>query len=377
MQVPPTTGHPQLAALTPEELAAFEAALMERRRLVYDFLENWPGAERFRPEQIHDAAFSYIKRRGKALRPMLLLLSCGAVGGDEQVALPAAAAVEVYQTWTLVHDDIIDRDQTRRGRPTVHAEYASRAAQHYGLAPPEAAHYGTTVAILTGDIQQAWCYALMAELAGRGVDAALVLELIDRMASSLTPQLLEGEMLDVQYALVPPDHLTEEDILAMLTKKTGSLLEYAAWCGAKIGLAGKPDPHDRASRLSRFAYLCGTAFQLRDDLLGLVADEQVLGKPVGSDLREGKRTLVVFHALARATERDRTALLSVLGNANASPQEIRRALDIINSTGAGDEVARLANRYIADAMRELYQLPDTPHRRLLESWAKFLLARQH
>src|SRR3954452_14637352 len=113
--------------------AAFLQALEERRRLVYDYLDDWPGATHFKPREIHDAIYSYIRRRGKALRPLVLLLSCAAVGGDEEQALPAAAAVEVFHTWTLVHDDIIDRDDTRRGRPTVHAEFAAHAARTYGL----------------------------------------------------------------------------------------------------------------------------------------------------------------------------------------------------------------------------------------------------
>ncbi len=367
----------EYTALTAEERASFEEALRERRRLVYDFLEGWPGIARFRPVQIHDAVLSYIKRRGKALRPALLMFCCGAMGGDEGAALPAAAAVEVYQTWTLVHDDIIDRDRTRRGHPTVHASYADLAMRHYGLPAPDAEHYGTAVAILTGDAQQAWCYALLAELARRGVDPALVVELIQRMASWLTPRLLEGEMLDVQFSMAPPDELTEEDILTMLTKKTGALLEYAAWCGARIGLAGRPDPHDYASKLSRFAYLCGTAFQLHDDLLGLTADESVLGKPVGSDLREGKRTLVVFRALASASEQDRAEILSVLGNPQAGPREVERAVAAIRRTGAFDSVVELANSYVGQAMQILAQLPDSPYRALLGSWARFLLARQH
>src|SRR5687768_2853672 len=92
----------------------FQRALELRRDKVYAYLDNWPGAEQFRPMDIHDGIFSYIKRRGKALRPLVLLLSCAALGGDEEQALPAAAAVEVFQTWTLVHDDIIDRDAFRR-----------------------------------------------------------------------------------------------------------------------------------------------------------------------------------------------------------------------------------------------------------------------
>ena len=204
------------AALRRRDLHAFEEALRVRRDLVYDYLDTWPGAGAFRPPEIHEALFSYIKRRGKALRPVLLLFSCAAVGGDEASAIPAAAAVEVFQTWTLVHDDIIDRDDTRRGKPTVHAQYKARGLQELELDEGSAAHYGTTVGILAGDLQHSWCYALLAGLSGRGASDALVLELVRRMASSLTPQLLEGEMLDVQFALPGAEMPSERELLDML-----------------------------------------------------------------------------------------------------------------------------------------------------------------
>src|SRR5688572_5365621 len=210
----------------------FQEALETRRDKVYAYLEGWPGAAQFRPIDIHDGIFSYIKRRGKALRPLVLLLSCAAVGGDEEQALPAAAAVEVFHTWTLVHDDIIDRDATRRGSPTVHAHYTSHAHTAHGIPHDEAAHYGTAVAILAGDLQQSWCYDLLGSLSDRGVKPDLIVVLMRRMAGVLTPQLMEGEMLDVQFSLMPIEELSEDDIIRMLTRKTAALLEYAAWAGA-------------------------------------------------------------------------------------------------------------------------------------------------
>ena len=360
-----------------QEWSVFGDALMSRRSLVYDYLDNWPGAEQFRPRDIHDALFSYIKQRGKALRPLLVLLSCGAVGGDEAQALPAAAAVEVFHTWTLVHDDIIDRDETRRGSPTVHARFAAHARDGHGVGPDEAAHYGTALAILAGDLQQSWCYALLGDLAARGVADTLALSLIRRMATSLTPQLMEGELLDVQFSLMTPDTLDEERVLDMLGKKTGALLEYAAWCGATIGLAGRPDPDGLASRLGRFAYLCGTAFQLHDDLLGLTADEALLGKPVGSDIREGKRTLLVYKALSLADECQRGLILRTLGNPRASGQDISDVISVFEETGAITQVKRLANSLIDQAIALLVPLADSQYKRLLNTWATFLLARQH
>ncbi len=355
----------------------FEAAMLERRRLVYDYLDNWPGTSDFKPTDIHDGLFSYIRQRGKALRPILLLLSCGAVGGDERQALPAAAAVEIFHTWTLVHDDIIDRDDTRRGSPTVHARYAAHVERNHGLGQSAASHYGMAVAILTGDLQQSWAYSLLADLQERGVDARLVLELMRRMSAHLTPQLLEGEMLDVQYSLMLQASLTEGAVLDMLGKKTAALLEYAAWSGAKIGLAGKPDTMGYAAKLARFAYLCGIAFQLRDDLLGLTADQALLGKPVGSDIREGKRTLVIHKALASANDSEKKHLLSTLGDPQASAGAVAETLRILHSTGAYAQVEELATSYISQSFEQLRALPETLYRALLGAWSRYLLERKH
>lgn len=355
----------------------FATAVEQRRGKVYDFLDRWAGATAFQPEDIHEAIYSYISRKGKALRPVVLLLSCGAVGGDENQALPAAAAVEVFHTWTLVHDDIIDRDDTRRGRPTVHAQYRAHAADIHHLDPEAAGHYGQAVAILAGDLQQSWAYALLGVLPERGVAPEVVLETMQRMANWLTPSLLEGEMLDVQYSLTPFEELSEEQVLNMLTKKTGALLEYSAWCGAKIGLANRADTHGWADKLGRFASLCGTAFQLHDDLLGLTAEEALLGKPVGSDIREGKRTLIVYRALRHSTPAGRRAILSALGNHGADGSMIAEALSAIHSSGAADEVRELANSYISQADAILIELPPSEYRDLLAAWAAFLLARTH
>jgi geranylgeranyl diphosphate synthase type I len=355
----------------------FIAELKRRRDLVYEYLDSWHGAGDFKPADIHDALFSYVRNRGKGLRPALLMLCAGAVGGDELQALPAAAAVEIFQIWTLVHDDIIDRDLLRRGSPTVHSSYAQQGLERYSLTKTEAEHYGLSVAILAGDLQQSWGYALLCDLANRGVGAELVLKLINRMSASLTPRLLEGEMLDVQFSLSPVESLTEDDILRMLSGKTAALLEYAAWAGAMIGLADREDQNGNAERLGHFAALCGTAFQLQDDLLGLTADEATLGKPVGSDIREGKRTLLVFYALAALDEANRSKLVSVLGAQQASSSEIRSAVDIILNSGARERVETLANSYISQALNILDELPDSESKGLLRQWASFLLARRH
>jgi geranylgeranyl diphosphate synthase, type I len=365
----------------------FRQALKERRDLVYNYLDNWPGIHTFQPDHMRQAILSYVQQRGKGLRPALLLLSCGALGGDEEQAVPAAAAVEIFHIWTLVHDDFIDRDATRRGSPTVHAEFSDLAESQSGLSRQDATHYGASVAILAGDLQQSWSYGLLCELVDRGVPADLVVELVRRMATRLTPQLMEGEMLDVQYSL-PNSRATggvgevalvpsSTEILAMLEKKTGALLEYAAWAGARLGAAGSGMSPVHAESVADFARMAGLAFQLHDDVLGITADERELGKPVGSDIREGKHTYLVSLTIERATPMQREALFTALGNRSATPTQVADAVGAIQAAGALEATANLANSYIDTAVRSLDLLPASAQRDLLRAWALYLLARTY
>jgi geranylgeranyl diphosphate synthase type I len=197
------------------------------------------------------------------------------------------------------------------------------------------------------------------------------------MSTSLTPRLLEGEMLDVQFSIARADELTEQQILHMLSGKSAALLEYAAWAGATIGLGDSPDSHDFAGRLARFAVLSGVAFQLQDDLLGLTADESKLGKPVGSDLREGKRTLILHRALLSSPGHDRARLASIIGRPDATPAEAEEALAIIRRTDALEYADSLAHSLINQALHNLESLPHSRARQMLASLADFVLARSY
>ncbi|HUS15010.1 MAG TPA: polyprenyl synthetase family protein, partial [Chloroflexia bacterium] len=338
-------------------------------------------AEHFAPAHSREAIYHYLGRHGKALRPLMLLLSCGAAGGDEARALPAAAAVELFHTWTLVHDDIIDRDDLRRGQPTVHAAFAARARADWDYPASEAAHYGVTTSILAGDQQQGWAYALLAELPERGVTPAVALSLIRDMALVLEPGLLAGEMLDVQYSHRPIAEVSEDAILDMLTRKTALLYGFAARAGAAIGLdaagqSGSPEGVTLTAALERFAGLCGLAFQLQDDLLGITGDEARLGKPIGSDLREGKKTVIIHHALTHAPHAVVVRVRAVLGNAAATPAEVEATVRLLEDSGSIAYVRGLSQDYVTQALAQLSMLPDTPNRKLLYLWARYLVARE-
>lgn len=350
-------------------------AVARRRKLLMDYLLQERFVKRFQPAHIREAVYSYVKSGGKSLRPAVAMLACGALGGEEKAVLPVAAAIEIYHTWTLVHDDVIDRDRTRRGGPTVHTEYADRARQDFGWTGADAEHYGRTIALLTGDVQQAWSWSLLFEARHEGgVVADVVLALAQELASHVTPLLVEGETLDVQFVGMRKQ-INEADVVDMLWKKTGVLYEFAGRAGAAIALNSADSDVPEALALARFCSLCGTAFQIQDDILGVVGDTQQLGKPVGSDIREGKSTLLTLKALQSANERQRARLQSILGNARASDDAINEVAQLLRDLGAIKYAQDLSHKYVDEALAHLRPLPDSEYKVLLRSWANYLIQR--
>lgn len=345
--------------------------------------------ERFRrwfgPADLRDAAFAYVNRPAKRLRPAVLLLSCRAVGGDEEVALPVAAAIELVHTWTLTHDDLIDDDSLRRGLPTVHVLMRDTAPE--GAAPgrpDERDRYGRRAAILVGDAQHAWSVAALLEAAmpdiegrptERCVDAAVILAIAHILESKTVQDLIRGEALDIRYEAADRRRIDEQVVVEMLRLKTGVLYEFCAMAGAMIGLGTTDPEHGLVKALARFAGSCGVAFQLQDDILGITGDEAVIGKPVGSDIREGKCTTIVLHALRHARPHEVTFIEAVLGDKQATEAEVDDVRGLFSSLGSIAHTKRLAAGYIAEGLRHLRDVPESSDRQLLEDWAAFVLER--
>ena len=355
--------------------SALLEAVESRKRILLAYLMQERFQRRFQPAHIRDAVFSYLRGGGKSLRPAVALLACGALGGDEARALPVAAAIEIYHMWTLVHDDVIDRDDTRRGLPTVHREFSRRAAEEFGWAPEAAEHYGRTIAMLAGDVQQSWSWSLLFDAHLEfGVSAEIVLQLGQDLASRVTPLLVEGETLDVQYSGAALA-LDETAIIDMLWKKTGVLYEFAGRAGAAIALDNADASLPAARAISRFCSLCGAAFQIQDDILGIVGDERQLGKPVGSDIREGKTTLLTLKALEQADAQQRKLILRTLGEDGASPADVKAVIQILRELGTVRYAQERSRRTVEEALGHLGVLPPSPHRDLLDQWARYLIQR--
>ena len=227
---------------------------------------------------------------GKRLRPMLLLLACGIFADDVQQALPAAAAVEVFHNFTLLHDDIMDNAAIRRGKPSVHAKW------------------GQNVAILSGDAMLIYAYRLLA-----GVPAACLPRVLETF-NAMALEVCEGQQYDMDFEQRRKVSVVE--YLHMIELKTSVLLAGSVAIGAMLGGASDED----CRKLRNFATELGLAFQLQDDLLDSYGDER-LGKAIGGDILEGKKTYLMITAMSRADEATREELRRLLADAELPSAE--------------------------------------------------------
>lgn len=355
----------------------FITELSNNEALVTDFIfESYKKSKKINPQILEKCVLSYLERPGKKLRPAIVMLACQAFGGEKERALPLAAAVELFHTWTLVHDDIIDNDSLRRGVETVHVKAEKYAHQDLGLSPNVSEKYGKDVAILTGDIQHGWAISLISKyLPLQGVAPEVVLHLITELQIDMLRTLVEGEILDVDFGLFYSiKDLTDDQIIDMLYKKTGVFYEFCGKAGALIG-QNSLEMTAEVEAITKFCSDCGTAFQVRDDILGLVGKENDLGKPVGSDIREGKKTIIVREALTNASESEREYLLSVLGNQKAEKDQIITATKLIYDLGGIDKAHAIATKKIKSAIPYLDIIADSREKDLLLMWADYMIER--
>lgn len=304
-------------------------------------------------KRLYDASLHLLKAGGKRLRPLLTVLSAKLFGLDEDVALYPAASIELLHNFTLIHDDIMDRDDFRRGVPTVHKVY------------------GEAMAILAGDLLFSKSYEAMLMLVGKVPDSLIVKALRELTWAAVT--VAEGQSLDMEFE--GRDDVRMEEYFTMIFKKTAALFKASAYIGSVLAGAGDND----LMRICEFAKSVGIAFQIRDDELGLVGDEKVLGKPVFSDLREGKKTLLIIYALNNVGTRERELILKNLGNIRASEEDLRQVAKIVVDSGALEFSNKVAEDYLRRGLTALDEISakDLKAKKLLRDFAVFLTKRSY
>lgn len=305
-----------------------------------------------------DPAAEYLSRGGKALRPALCLATCEAFGGDPARALSSAAAIELLHTAFLVHDDVEDESDLRRGGPTLHRRYGRAAAMNAGD--------GLAVLAL-GALRE------NERLLG-GRLAARVWAEFDFMAR----QTVEGQALELGWQRDGLTDLGPDDYLDLIMKKT---CWYTTLLPLRVGvLVASARPPDLTAML-RFGFFLGAAFQIRDDLLNLTGAESLYGKERLGDLREGKRTLMLIHLLAVADAEDRRRLerwlaLPAAGRTGSVREEILALMREHGSLSFADEFARGIARSAAVAFDEAFaDVPDSPARRFVAGLVPYMVDR--
>ncbi len=279
------------------------------------------------PASLYEPVRYVLAGQGKRLRPVLLLLAAEVFGVEARRALPAALAVEVFHNFTLVHDDIVDKADTRRGRPTVHVTW------------------GTDTAILCGDYLMGLSYELLAR-----TDTPHLPDLMQVFSEMMT-RLCEGQSLDKEFE--KRDTVSVADYLDMIDGKTGALLRAVVELGGVIGGASEA----QRATLRAFGEEAGRAFQIQDDLLDLVAEDDRWGKTIGGDLMEGKKTLLLLEALERA-EGDEYAWFARIHHNDGLPAgEVDEARARMQRLGVLDEARTAVLRHTAAAIEHLEALP--------------------
>lgn len=364
--------------MTRQQHDSFLDELKSTADFVVDYLLQSEFLRRFKPDDILDAVTLYVQSGGKRLRPAILMWSAGAMGGDPLSALPAASAVEIFHTWTLIHDDILDRDDRRRGSQTVHEKFHEIARRRNPeLSDEENLHYGISVGILAGDVQHGWGVSMLTNLTvEKGIDPAISLHLIEQLDNEVLNLLVEGELLDIQYTYRHLEEVSLENIEEMLWKKTGVLYKFCAGAGGLIGLGELSPADERILALEEFSSQCGLAFQLQDDLLGVIGDPEQTGKPVGNDIREGKRTAVVYYAWQNADPGERMKIDEALGNPRIDDRKLDEVIDILRRRGGIEQTSQRAKKLVEDALPKLDRLPPSRYRDLLRTWGEFMIARE-
>ncbi len=356
-------------------MTAFKDELRRVGEEIGDFLKNDPFPKAIRPASLGEAVRDYPGRGGKRIRPALVLWACELFGGDRAQAVPAAAALEIYHNWTLVHDDIIDRDELRRGRPSEHVALRDYAASELKADAPLAAFFGESFAILAGDVQQGWAVEALASVADRGVDPALALKLVRAMQTKLNRELISGEALDVEFELRDPATVSEAAVMNMINGKTGAIMEFALHCGAAFAKGAYEPASPDFQALSRYAANLAAAFQLQDDMLGVFGDEKVIGKPLCSDFQEAKPTMLYLEAVRRLPAERRPELDALLRLPRYSDADIASIRAILTETGAADAVRGSIAALSGLAKNALQPLPDNPWRAMLNTLVDQMLIR--
>lgn len=282
---------------------------------------------------------------GKRLRPRLVLLAAEMFGGKEEKVLPAALAIEVFHNFTLLHDDVMDKADIRRGRPTVHVRWNDNTA------------------ILSGDQMVIEAYTLLSRVPADRLSETL------RLFNKMATEICEGQQYDMEFER--REQVSIEEYMQMIRLKTSVLLATALQIGAYV--AGANAAQQKA--LYEYGINIGLAFQIQDDILDVYGDPRTFGKAIGGDICCNKKTYMLLTALQRADDETRAELEQWLQTQDKSDEKIQAVTDIYTRTGAREVCETVMQLHTHEALSQLNALPQNDATEQLRKLAEKLVMR--
>lgn len=306
---------------------------------------------------------------GKRIRPALVYYGYLAAGGqEEEKIIEASMSIELTHAFLLIHDDIIDRDAKRHGVATLHERY-KKIGRRLSL-EKDGTHFGNSMAMLAGDIASAMANEV---IFNSRFEPATIMRALNKL-QQIVYTIVPGEMLDVVMEM--QGSATEKDILRMYEGKTSS---YSFEGPLHLGglLAGSADDAMLA-KFSAYSMPVGKAFQIRDDVIGLFGSEKKTGKPIGSDVIEGKQTILLVKALETGTKEQKEIIRRYLGKKDLGADELEEFREAIRSTGALEYAQNLSSRLVEEAKKALSEIDfkNAEAREFLEALADYIISRE-
>jgi geranylgeranyl diphosphate synthase type I len=295
------------------------------------------------PSGLYKASRHLVEAGGKRLRPVMLLMAADAVGAEARKLVSAALSIELIHNFTLIHDDIMDNAELRRGKQSVHMIW------------------GISGAILAGDTLYSKAFQT---LGMTPVDSGRLTAAMNVLSRTAT-YICEGQWMDLEFET--RDDVSEIEYMTMIEKKTGVLYGASASMGALLSGASE----DVVNSLDQFGRFTGMGFQIHDDVLDLTTSTSILGKKRGGDLIEGKKTLVVIHAKEHGVE------LDIFGKKNAPQKEIEAALKILKNSGSIDYARAKAEALVERGKNALNVLPNSHAKVLMQNLADYMIYRKY
>ena len=301
------------------------------------------------PENVYSLCWDFLNRGGKRVRPYLMLTVIEAFNGNYKKGLEIASGIELFHNFTLVHDDIEDGSELRRGKPCIHIMY------------------GIPLAINAGD--GIFVHVLKA-ISVSNLSCEQKQKVMDYLTHGFI-QVLNGQGYELGWIHENKWDLSEEDYFKMAIGKTGELIATSAKVGAFLGGAN----NDEILEMESFGLEIGLAFQIQDDVLNLVGEEEKYKKEIGGDIREGKRTLIVMDAIKKLEAREKNELIKILSAKENSKEEIEYAINLMKKTGSIDYAKQYAEELVERAKKRLSVVKNDEKRKELEILADMFVKR--